>query len=255
MAFLRSLFEKPSLHLAFVLTHDAPLPTADALAAAWTAFDTGGLPLDAQLERDVLAVSVGGHSAFISQMPAPVPRAEVEAAAALSLSRFDDDAGGLDHTAHFILAVTPARGTRPVEQLDTLVVLAAALSSATQAVGVYLGGTGVAHPAGFLTQALDAGPPYVPLWCGLSLTRAGDTSSALTRGLRHAGLREVEVLGSARDAERLTRYAVNFASYVAGRGKDLPHGDTIGMSETERLHVKHVPSPVDPSTKVCRIEL
>jgi Domain of unknown function (DUF4261) len=35
----------------------------------------------------------------------------------------------------------------------------------------------------------------------------------------------------------------------------LPEGDTFGRSATEKLPVHYVPSPVDPSVKVWRVDL
>ncbi|WP_414639328.1 DUF4261 domain-containing protein [Archangium sp.] len=38
-------------------------------------------------------------------------------------------------------------------------------------------------------------------------------------------------------------------------GPVLNDGDTIGLSADERLRIRHLPSAVDPSRKVYRIEL
>lgn len=46
-----------------------------------------------------------------------------------------------------------------------------------------------------------------------------------------------------------------FLGYVLSRGKALLAGDTIGRTATERLRVRYVPSPVDPSKRVWTIEL
>jgi hypothetical protein len=44
-------------------------------------------------------------------------------------------------------------------------------------------------------------------------------------------------------------------AYLADRGEALPEGDTVGRSAEERLPVHYVPSPVDPSKKVWRVEI
>jgi hypothetical protein len=43
--------------------------------------------------------------------------------------------------------------------------------------------------------------------------------------------------------------------YVASIGKPLPDGDTVGRTADERLPVSYVPSPLDSSKKVWRVEL
>jgi Domain of unknown function (DUF4261) len=44
-------------------------------------------------------------------------------------------------------------------------------------------------------------------------------------------------------------------SYVTQRGEPLPDGDTIGREGGERVPVHYVPSPLDKSKQVWRIEL
>ena len=44
-------------------------------------------------------------------------------------------------------------------------------------------------------------------------------------------------------------------TYLANRGVAIPDGDTVGRSADEKLKVRYVPSPIDESKKVWRVEL
>ena len=45
------------------------------------------------------------------------------------------------------------------------------------------------------------------------------------------------------------------AMYVIKFGKALPDGDTVGRADGESLPVHYVDSPIEPGTKVMRVEL
>lgn len=47
----------------------------------------------------------------------------------------------------------------------------------------------------------------------------------------------------------------NLLSYVASEGKAIPDGDTIGRTADEKIPVRYVPSPIDATTRVARIEI
>jgi len=47
----------------------------------------------------------------------------------------------------------------------------------------------------------------------------------------------------------------DFLGYVIELGKPLPDGDTLDRTADERLPVHYVPSPLDSSKKVWRVEL
>jgi hypothetical protein len=50
-------------------------------------------------------------------------------------------------------------------------------------------------------------------------------------------------------------FMLDLLGMVVKSGKPLPEGDTVGRSATEKLAVHYVISPVDPKTKVWRVEM
>jgi len=66
---------------------------------------------------------------------------------------------------------------------------------------------------------------------------------------------ELEVVASRAKAATLVDRAFNFTHYLLDHGPVLKDGDTIGLSAEERLRVRHLPSVVDPSREVYRVEL
>lgn len=106
---------------------------------------------------------------------------------------------------------------------------------------------------------LARGDAALPLELAVDVTIApeeeDDRMSFLTHGLARAGSEELYVTCSVRG-----RGALDFVLGVARwfysePTMRLPTGDTLGRSETERVLIQRVPSPIDPAQVVVRLDL
>lgn len=77
----------------------------------------------------------------------------------------------------------------------------------------------------------------------------------LSLGMKQLDLPELLLIAPKSSGNSALEPFFTFLSYVANRGEPVPEGDTIGRSETEKLRVQYVPSPLDRKTKVWRVEI
>jgi hypothetical protein len=133
------------------------------------------------------------------------------------------------------------------------------VTKASRAVGVYWGNARATHdPAFFISVAQEpALASRVMLWTGVSLAREADGRlSLLSLGMQQLDLPDLLLVASQSTGgnDALATF-FDLLAYVAQREKPIPEGDTVGRNAEEHLLVRYVPSPLDPSKKVWRVEL
>jgi hypothetical protein len=144
------------------------------------------------------------------------------------------------------------------DTLSLFTSLLAAVTKTSNAVGVYWGEAGATHDAKFLMSIaedrdLDA---RLMLWTGVSTAREADGRlSLLSLGMNQLNLPDLLIIAEKSGGNEALGTFFDFLGYVSKLGKPLPEGDTIGRTENERLPVRYVPSPLDPSKKVWRVEI
>ena len=248
--------------LAFVLLPKAELPSFEKIAAA---FQELAPESEATLRREdsdekVLSILFGKGRLLAFLMPRPVPNGEADDAYPRSLeSLLHRDRKPPEHRAHLVLKFVEGPGGSPRDARVRFTQLVAAVAQASHATGVYWGAGGVTHDAEFFLKiARERDADVLPLlWCGFDLAREGPARvSLLTYGLREQlGLMDLRVTGRPERFGEVVALAADMVVYVAGRGADIPEGDTVGRDEDQRLKVRYEPSPVEPSVKVWRVDL
>jgi hypothetical protein len=257
--------KEKAINLAFVLLPRPRLPKAEEIARVFDHFATTKeqslLPKGSSEKKDVEILEFElrpGGSAFVALMPMPVPNGEAEDAARFSLSAVGTGWKLPKHSAHAIVTLRDANTTSMVDTLSLFTSLLAAVTEASQAVGVYWGEAGATHdPRFFLSTAQDHDvSSRIMLWTGVSVAHEKDGRvSLLSTGMKQLNLPDLLLIapGSAGNAALGTFF--DFLSYSAEFGKPLPEGDTIGRTADERLPIHYVRSPIDPKVKVWRVEL
>jgi hypothetical protein len=237
------------LVLAYVLLDEPRLPDAKTVQAACGS-DTRAL----RSADDVLEFELAnGASLMAVLMPLPVPNGEAEAAARLSVARFVDASPMQTHRAHLLVALTSERESS-LERSMTLLCCVAAITGASNAVGVYLG-SGVAHPAHFFVEQTRAGFALM-LLCGVVVVDDGrGRRQLLSRGMMQLGLPELLIkTRGAVDRDALALF-FELVTLLARRGEPLPPRDTVGRDEHEKLRVRYEPSPLDATVPVWSVDL
>jgi hypothetical protein len=190
-------------------------------------------------------------------IPAPIPWEELEGPCATSLFWENAAMEMKGHKAHLIVTASPGDGD-PISGARLLTKAVAAILKTSGVVGVYWGaGTLVHSPETFLDHAAQMAEECLPLylWIDFRVVRDdGDTLTLFTTGMETMGFMELEVVQSRTDPEEAVDLTFNVAHYLLENGLELGDGDTIGMSETQQIAIRHAPSIFDERGKVYRLE-
>ena len=249
------------MRIGFVLLSEPRLPKAEDVGRSFKAFAIGGQRLEviagSKAESEVLEFGLTGNGkAFVMLMPLVVPNGEAEASVRHSVSAMGTNWKLSPHKAH--LVVTCDTSGVPLESLSIFTTLLAAVVESSPAVGIYLGAAGATHdPKFFLTTARNTDVvSRMMLWTGISLAReANGRLSLLSLGMQQLNLPDLLLTAPMSAGNGALATFFDLLSYVASRGKALPEGDTVGRSADEKLPVHYVQSPLDPKTKVWRVDL
>jgi hypothetical protein len=76
----------------------------------------------------------------------------------------------------------------------------------------------------------------------------------LSVGMKQLGLPDLLLEAPEADAQVL-EFFYDLLAYVTRRGKKLPEDDKVGRTEKERLKVRYMKSPIDPSAEVWTVRL
>lgn len=258
------LAQEKNMRLAFVLLSEPRLPKGEDVVQSFSGFATKGqgIQLRAGSAKPTpdspgleFELKPGGR-ALVVLLPVAVPNGEADAAVRYSLSAMGTDWKLPVHKAH--LVVTCDCPGPPLESLSLLTSLLGAVVKASPAVGIYWGEAGATHdPKFFMETAREQDIALrLMLWTGVSVGREPDGRlSLLSLGMKQLNLPDLLLIAPKSAGNSALEPFFTFLSYVADRGEPLPEGDTIGRSETEKLQVQYVPSPLDQKTKVWRVEL
>ncbi|PTL77318.1 DUF4261 domain-containing protein [Vitiosangium sp. GDMCC 1.1324] len=209
-------------------------------------------------EGDTLSFELQGAVVTLTLMRAPIPWRDLEGPARAAWHWPEAVDRLKAHSAHVIVAVL-APGMDRISTMLLLTRVVAAVASTADASGVYWGeGPVVNAPDDFVDEAKRTSHERLPLylWIAFQLVRNSDgTFTLCTSGMKAFGLMELELVASRTKPAELVDRAFNFAHYLLDHGPVLKDGDTIGLSAQERFRVRHVPSVLDPSRTVYRIEV
>ena len=210
-------------------------------------------------KRQILSFKTSnGAVVFVSMMPVPIRTGEVERAARFSLSALMGIENVMPpHKAHLMVVLRRAT-PHLLQHLDRFTSVLASVMRASPAVGVYWGQAGAAHRRTFFLRIASERHhgSRVCLWTGVSVARKADGRlSLLSLGMKQLGLPDL-LLNAPRNrsVSSVVELFVDLLGYAAKRGKPIPEGDTVGRSQTERLPVHYVTSPIDPQAKVWQID-
>ena len=258
--------EKATMMVAFVLLSEGRLPGAEAIVRAFPDFAASGQTVRRETDtagksarEQAISLTLNtGEKCFVALMPVPVPNGEADEGAPFSLSSLSSGWKLPPHRAHLVVTFQAATGSPPVVHLSRFTSLVAAVTKASPSVGVYWGSAGVTHDPEFFTSVASDQDLFarLMLWSGVSVARESDGRlSLLSLGMKQLDLPDLLLVAgkSSQDAALETMFLL--LAYLAERGEALPEGDTVGRTDDEMLPVRYVTSPVDPSTKVWRVEL
>lgn len=255
-----------TINLAFVLLSKPGLPSAQAVAAAFSRFAVQGQYLKIRDSEgstgdgEILQFDAGGCGAvFVAAVPVPVPKGEADEGVRFSVSAFGTEWRLPPHAAHLIVTASGNEAPSKAAALSSFTSVLAAVTVASHAVGVYWGSAGATHSPDFFVSVAEERDPdsRILLWTGVSLAREADGRlSLLSLGMQQLGLPDLLLVApksTAGNAALGTFF--DLLNYTAKRGEALREGDTVGRTAKEKLPVTYVASPVDPDKQVWRVEI
>lgn len=182
---------------------------------------------------------VGDALVAVSLMPAKVPENEAERYAETNYMWQDAVEVTKTHQAHILVAVLP-HGLTPVEAGKLYVKVVSACLRQPNAVGVYTSGT-VFQPEFYIEVAemMKDDEEALPVldWIYLGLYRNDSGNNVYTYGMTTFGKDEMEILGSQQELAELQGFMFEIASYVIDSDVTLQDGETIGVSEEQKLPI------------------
>ena len=257
------------MSLVSVLTHTPSLPTRSALEAAARDLD---LTLNCKESATGLTLAVSGATVRVLCVPGPVPNAEADTSAFLSLSAVNGRWRLGKHTAHLALSLEGTMQTKTsglmgrlsgstreatrLERLSQFTRVVAAVTRAASGIGVHWAAGPVTHSPEFFTQVAKEAAVPLPLWIGVSLTpEPGGRTSVLSFGMQQLALPDLLLSGpAAADLPDTIDFFFSALATVAERARAPAEGETIPRSLLSRPRVSYGTSPVD-GVRVWKLEL
>ncbi len=240
-------------HLAEVLLERRAPLDAHAIARAAARL---GLELEPRSSDGALAsFGLQGGELILTMVDAPHPALDALASGPLAIEP--------DRIAHASAHVLVALRDHPggVRERDLVLALAAgAVLDATGGLSVMLAPNVVFHRPELFRDFLELAraEAALPLELAIDITVAPEEDarmSFLTHGLERAGSEELFVTCSVEGRGALD-FVLGVARWFYSQPElRLPTGDTLGRSETEKILIQRVPSPIDPSQTVVRLDL
>lgn len=240
-----------------LLPEGAPPLDPTAIIAAYRELGGDG-PALAELGngQGELNIRLGdGDEVIAVRIDAPVPNGEADEAARYSVSVLSTPDPLPAHGAHVIVTMLGDANPLDVDRKRRFTRIVAAMLQASNAVGVYSGPAGATHPATFFVDiARDVDLPLL-LWTGISL--AGDEArlSVLSLGMAQFALPDLLLETPRAMGTDALGFFFDLLEYVLTRGAAIPDGETVGRTPEESLPVTYVPSPIDPTKQVFRVQV
>lgn len=200
-------------------------------------------PGNVDAKDNTITCRLNGAHVAAAVMPIPIPNDELAGPATTSLlwPNAEHDLAG--YGAHVVVFVSG--GESNVAAFQTMTRVAAAVVHGTNALGVYVGGAGMLVKADvFMELALEP-DLQLALWVDFRCFHSeADQTGLYTVGMAQLDHLEIEVPTSQRGCGDLRIWTMNFASWLIESGTTIKSGETVGLSETERIRVEHAESVV-----------
>lgn len=241
--------------LAMVVLERAALPDLELLRRPHHGIAPAGVA-----ENDgTVSFHLDGAQVLCALMPAPIPPHELVPMLETSPYWTEGEARIAEHQAHFLVtAITD----QPVEKKQLALTLSRAISAVLKATpaafAVYWGAGSVVTPKKvFCDFADEATIDLLPLyaWIDFRCFPVEGGCGVFTHGMGSLGFMEIEVTRSTLPPEDTVGFVYNVAHYLLDRGPVLQHGNTIGMSATQKIKVTHVKGAFLDDAKVYHLAL
>lgn len=175
----------------------------------------------------------------IGHIPNRIPKDEVEKTAELNYYWENGVDETAKHKGHIILYIMKA-GKNPVKENLLFSKIASAVMNNSNSLGIYIGGRTLVLRKDFYQNNVELmDNEDLPLynWIFFGLVKENNKQSVYTYGLADFGKIDMEIVESDNSLEELNEMMFNLTHYVIAFDVTLKEGETIGLSEDQKLKI------------------
>jgi len=196
--------------------------------------------IDVQGNNDTLAFSADGEMIVLGTIDRPIPKEEIEGAAAYAYNwpaALDDLQ---NHTSH-VLVTMMSGNTDIIERCKIFTKVLHSILATSNCIGIYQGTQTLLIPKlQFIERAevlKDNNEIPVNLWVYIGLRSTEKGNNAYTYGLNNFGKSEMEFINASLELDDLYELLYNTASYVLNSNITFKSGETLGYTAEQKIKI------------------
>ncbi len=226
-----------------LLDGPAKIDTSDVVSALRARYPDKPFALFGGIPSKVPFVQCGREMVALLSIDAPAPEGWQQLAGRARVHWPDAAIICQRHRAHIIVSAMRPHGNR-VEIARIITAVTGAVAASIPGSTAVVWDSQVVYPArSYIESGPNAFAPYpcypCSLWMGFHPFQENGLVGLLTHGLRAFVGREIEVPPSRAGTRYIVERAVGLATYLVERGDVVRDGDTVGISQSERIKVCH----------------
>ena len=184
--------------------------------------------------------TINEENVAIAYMPIPIPLSDIEVTAQFSYNWKSVLEDTKEHKAHLIVSIMQGSQNK-INRFKIFTQILCSLLRTTNSIGVYKGLQSLLiQKEDYLLQSELIKYEYLPLdlWIYIGLRGIDKGNYGYTYGLKEFDKSEMEVLNSSRSVQEIRDFLFNTAQYVLKNDVTFKEGETVGISEEEKIGVK-----------------
>lgn len=191
------------------------------------------------LEGEVSVLEIDSYLISITSMGIPIPTDEVKTTAEYNYFWENASKEATNHKGHLIITLMKA-GKDPIRENLLFSQVSSSVLNHSKSIGIYQGGRSLVLKKDFyLSNVEGMSEENLPLynWLYFGLREINGKNSAYTYGLNDFGKKEIEIINSDKSLYELLEMLFNISHYILASNVSLNPGETIGVSETQKLKI------------------
>lgn len=185
--------------------------------------------------------NVDGELVGLGFMPAPVPSQELEELCPYSYLWPNAETEVMEHTNHAILSVM-GENTSLLDKYSLLTKInASILRTCESAIGIYQGSATLLISKELyldFAEMLNEGMLPIQLWIYIGIVADNEKTNMYSYGMSEFGKSEIEIIDCEMDRNEVFDFFSNILYYIIDQDVTLHDGETIGMSEEQKLAIR-----------------
>ena len=194
---------------------------------------------DKEAGDETSIIVIDGYNIAIAQISVPIPGDEIEIAAKYNYFWENGVDEATKHKGHIILSILNS-GKNPIKENILFNEVAASILGNSNSLGVYIGGRSLLLKKDFyLANTEMMTNEDFPLfnWVYFGMRHENEKNSIYTYGLADFNKKEMEIVNSTHSLKELRELIFNLAHYVILSDVTLKAGETIGVTENQKLKI------------------